>query len=210
MNQLTILPAEFQSVVGSDKVDFCVKTKRKEPMSNSISLLIFGIVWSSFISIFVYAFFGPLFREGKVSFKVNGNPTTGSWDNIEPLIVPGAIISLFVIVGVFLIISGVFSLLQKGGHFIGTEHRLINYRNGTYIFYDWEQFTGNMEINQKRGEITFLMRTGKMKSRKDKPDEFVPDQVYISGVSDVLIIEELCQKRIKENDPTPAKREITS
>ena len=61
-----------------------------------------------------------------------------------------------------------------------------------------------MEINGRKGDISFQLRTGKMVQRKNRPDEFVPDIIYISGITDVLEIEKSCRKRIKENDPSPA------
>jgi len=41
-------------------------------------------------------------------------------------------------------------------------------------------------------------------NKKNSSAQFVPDIVYISGVPNVLEIEKICRKRIKENDPTPA------
>jgi hypothetical protein len=42
-----------------------------------------------------------------------------------------------------------------------------------------------------------------MVSRKNGPDRYVPDVIYISDVPYVFEIEKICRKRIKENDPTP-------
>ena len=87
---------------------------------------------------------------------------------------------------------------------MGTTNRLVRYRKGIINTFDWEQFSGNMEINTKKGNISLQLRTGKMVSKKNSSDQFVPDVVYISGVANVLEIEKICRKRIKENDPTPA------
>jgi hypothetical protein len=35
---------------------------------------------------------------------------------------------------------------------------------------------------------------------------YVPDITYIAGIPDAYEIEKICQKRIKENDPTPSSR----
>ena len=60
-------------------------------------------------------------------------------------------------------------------------------------------------MHMRRGNITLQLRTGKMVSRKNGPAQFVPDIVYISGIKDeVLEVEKICRKRIKENDPKPA------
>ena len=204
MTNIQSLPTDLRSVIGIEKIDFSILAKRKQPLKNSWRLIIFGTIWSAFISIFVVAFLGPLFKGEEVHFKVNNEPTTASWDNFEPMLVPSLIIGLFVVVGIIILCSGFFSLFQKGGYFVGTENRLIHYQKGTINTYDWEQFSGNMEINSQKEDISMELRTGKMVSRKNKPDEYVPDILYISGVTNVLEIEKICRNRIKENDPTPA------
>jgi hypothetical protein len=204
LNTIQSLPADLKSVIGTEKVDFSIISKRKQPSNKSWGLILFGTIWSAFISIFVVAFLGPIFKGEESHFKVNGEETTASWENFEPMLVPSLIIGLFVVVGIAILFSGIYSFFQKGGNFVGTENRLIHYRKGTIKTYDWEQFTGNMEINIKKEDMSMELRTGKMVSRNDKSDEYVPDTLYISGVADVLEIEKLCRKRIKENDPTPA------
>lgn len=204
MNTIQSLPTDLRSVIGTEKIDFSIIAKRKQPLKNSWGLIIFGTIWSAFISIFVVAFLGPLIKGEEVHFKVNDEPTTGSWENFEPLLIPTLFIGLFVIIGIAILFSGFYSFFQKGGNFVGTENRLIHYRKGTIKTYDWEQFSGNMEINSRKEDILMELRTGKMVSRKNKPDEYVPDILYISGVPNVLEIEKICRNRIKENDPTPA------
>jgi hypothetical protein len=203
MNDMT-MPIDLQSIIGQENIDFLVKAKRKQPVKNSIGIILFGTVWTAFISIFVIVFFGPLFRGEETHFKVNGVPTSASWENFRPMLTPALIISVFVFIGIGMLTWGFYSLFQKGGYFVGTNNRLISYYNGIANTYDWEQFTGNMEINGLKGDISLQLRTGKMVQRKNRPDEFVPDIVYISGITDVFEIEKNCRKRIKENDPSPA------
>nr|WP_315200475.1 hypothetical protein [uncultured Flavobacterium sp.] len=209
MNTIQSLPTDLKSVIGTEKIDFSILAKRKQPLNKSLGTIGFGIIWSAFISIFVVAFLGPLFKGEEVHFKVNDEPTTASWDNFEPMLVPSLIIGLFVVVGIAILCGGFYSLFQKGGYFVGTQNRLIHYLKGTITTYDWEQFSGNMEINSKKEDISMELRTGKMVSQKNKSDKYVPDVLYISGVTDVLEIEKICKNRIKENDPTPANVQYT-
>jgi hypothetical protein len=199
----TELPPELQSVIGTEQLDFSVKAKRNQPASKSIGIILFGTLWTAFTSIFVYAFLGPLFVGKETNFKVDGVPTTGSWDNFQPMIMPTIIISVFVLVGLGMLFWGFYSIFKKGGYFVGTKSRLIKFNNGNISSFDWEQFSGNIDINTRKGDIALQLRTGKMVSRKNRSDEYVPDVIYISGVDDVLDIEQKCRKRIKENDPTP-------
>ena len=203
MNNILFLPEDLQSVVGSEKVEFSVIAKRNQPMKKSFAIVIFGIVWTAFTSIFVVTFLGPRFKGNEVDFEVNDLPTTASWDNFQPMIFPTVIIGIFVLIGLGMLSWGFYSIFQKGGIFIGTPNRLIRYYKGNISCYDWEQFSGNMEINIKEGDLSMQLRTGKMVSRKNRSDEFVPDVVYISGTTEILEIEKICRKRIKENDSTP-------
>ena len=136
MNSLTSLPADLKSVIGTEQIDFSIIAKRKQPLKNSWGLIAFGTIWSAFISIFVFTFLGPLFKGEEVHFKVNDEPTTGSLDNFEPLLVPTLFIGLFVVVGIAILFSGIYSFFQKGGNYVGTSTRLIHYRKGTIKTYD--------------------------------------------------------------------------
>lgn len=203
---VTELPIDLKKLIENEKVEFSIKAKRNLPLSKTVGRLIFGIAYCAFVTIFVVAFFGPLFKNEEVHFTSNDVPVTASWDDLGELIVPGMIIGLFVIVGVGLIISSIYAFFQKGGYFIGTETRMIQYRNGKSTITDWEQFSGNVKINAKNnfGDLEYELRTGKMQSRKNESDKFVPDILYISAIENVYEIEKICKIRIKENDPTPA------
>jgi len=203
MSNFIHLPHELESIIGAEKIDFSVFSKRKKPLKDSLGLVIFGIFWTAFTSIFVIAFFGPLLKGEEVSFSANGEMVTANMDNLEPMLVPALIIGFFVLVGIALLIGGLFSFLQKGGYFAGTANRLLHHRKGNISIYDWEQFTGNMKMNVQKGNITLELRSGKTVGKGS--GRFVHDTVYISGAPNVLDIEKICRKRIKENDPTPAK-----
>ncbi len=165
------------------------------------------MLWSAFTSIFVIAFFGPLFVGKEVHLSINGVPTVASLYNLSPLIMPAIIIGIFVLTGIGMVSWGIYSLYKKGGYFIGTPTRLLYYRNGNIRSIDWEQFSGDIEVNgnDKKGNISLQLRTGKMESRKNSPDRYVPDIIYISEIPNAFKIEQICRKRIKENDPTPTK-----
>ena len=138
MNNIRFLPRELESVVGTEKIDFSVFAERNKPVGQSMRMIFFGTVWLAFTSIFVIAFFGPLFKGEEVHFSVNDIPTTGSLENFEPMLVPALIIGLFVLVGIGILLWGLFSFFQKGGYFVGTASRLLRYNNGIIKAFDWE------------------------------------------------------------------------
>lgn len=199
-------PLELKNIIAGEDVDFFVKSKRDRPAKVSYFLLFFGFIWTAFTSVFVAAFFGPLLFDDEVNFTSNGTPVTASIDNLEPLLFPGIIIGVFVLIGLSVIGFGLASLFKKGSYYVGTDKRLVKYKNGEYSSYDWEQFSGNIHVNAKRtnGSLQLELRTGSMQSRKNRPSQYVPHTIYISGIPNATHIERKCSLRIKENEPTPS------
>jgi hypothetical protein len=205
MIQNSTLPPNLRTVIGSDRLDFAVKAQRAQPFKMSLGVLIFGIVWFLFSSIFVFVFLGPLFMGEEVHFTANDEPMVAGPGNLGPIIAPALIISIFVLVGIGMISWGIYLLTKPGGYFVGTANRLISYQSGNIRSIDWEQFSGDIEISgdDRKGNVTLQMRSGTMVSQKNGPDRYVPDTVYIAGIPDVFTVERICRERIKENDPTP-------
>jgi hypothetical protein len=201
------LPQGLVNAIGTESRDFAIKAKRAQPPKVSLALIIFGAVWLAFTSIFVIAFLGPLFQGKEVNFLVNDVPTVAGPGNLKPILLPALIIGLFVFIGIIMLTAGFVMLFRKGGYFVGTPTRLISYKNGDYRSVDWEQFSGDIEVtgNKRTSNISLGMRTGKLVSNKNGPDKYVPDTLYISGITNAAEIERICRNRIKENDPTPAK-----
>ena len=181
MIEVSRLPKVLRSIVYSEEIDFAVKAGRAQPLKKSLYLIFFGFIWSAFTSIFVITFFGPIFLGREVHFES------------------------FVIVGIVMILWGVFSAMKKGGYFVGTPLRLVHFRKGNIRSIDWEQFSGDILLtgNEKKGNISLQLRTGQMVNNKNSSNRYVPDVIYISEIPHALEVVEICRKRIKENDPTP-------
>jgi hypothetical protein len=205
MIQVINLPANLRTVIGSEKREFAVKALHANPVKMSLFMLFFGIAWLLFSSIFVFVFLGPLFIGKEVHFTADDVPQVAGPGNLGPIIAPALIIGLFVVVGIGLVATGIRLLVKKGGYFVGTPTRLICYQGGAVRSIDWEQFSGDIEVkgDERKGDITLQMRSGKMVSSKNESDHYVPDTVYLSGIPDVFQVESICRERIKENDPTP-------
>jgi hypothetical protein len=199
------LPLELESFIGSERKDFAVKAKYAAPPKSSLAMIIFGFVWLAFSSVFLLAFIGPLFKGEEVHFLANDVPAVASPDNLRPVLFPAVIIGIFVLIGLGMLGGGIYMMFKKGGYFIGTQTRLISQQRGKYRSIDWEQFSGDIEVTGKnqKGNIKLGLRTGKTVSSKNGPERYVPDEIYISGIPNVFEIEQLCRRRIKQNDPTP-------
>jgi hypothetical protein len=199
------LPQTLINAIGVERKDFAVKAGRAQPLKKSLSILLFGTFWTAFTSIFVVAFLGPLFVGKEVEFSSGGVPTVAGPGNLEPILVPALVIGFFMIIGLAMLSAGIYSLFKKGGYFVGTPLRLIHFHRGTVRSIDWEQFSGDIEVKGdiRKGNISLQMRTGRMVSRKNGPDRYVPDVIYLTRIPNAFEIERICRKRIKENDPTP-------
>jgi len=200
------LPPNLSASLGSETQDFAVKSTRLQPVKKSLYSILIGLALLAIMGIFVSAFLGPIFQGQEVHFTANGSPVTAGPGNLGPIVLPSIILGIFTLVGLGILIYGIYSLIKKGGYFVGTPTRLVNYINENVKSTDWEQFTGNIEVsgNDASGTLTLQLRTGKTVSNKRGPDKFVPDVIYICGIANIFEIEKLCRKRIKENDPTPA------
>ncbi len=205
MNPFSI-PTELKQVIDNERTDFVVKSKRNYPKKKAAGLLAFATFWNLIVSVFWVVMLGPLFSGKEVHFTSNGVSKTASIEDWGDQVAPSLFIALFTIVGISVFIYGIVILVQKGGYFAGTPTRLIQFRNGKTAITDWEQFTGTIKIDSKgtSGNLEFELRTGKMQSRKNSSDQFVPDVIYLVGIENVFEIEKKCTIRIKENDPTPS------
>ncbi len=199
------LPPELESYIGSESKDFAVKAKYATQPKVSLAMIIFGLIWFGFSLILLMLFLGPLFRGQEVQFLTNDVPTVAGPGNLRPILLPASVIGLFVLIGILLVYAGFRMLFRKGGYYVGTPTRLIVFEKKGFRTVDWEQFSGDIAVsgNDQKGNISLGLRTGRMAGSKSGSDRYVPDTLYISGISDVFEVEKICRRRIKENDPTP-------
>ena len=201
----TKLPTDLKKIIGDEPVDFVIKPKWNYTRKKVRTFILMSLIWNGIVALFLYAMYVPLLTKGKVHFKSNGVPVVASLDNLKPLLVPSLIISIFLVIGIIMIVWSFTSYFQKGSIFVATPTRFIKYRPNLINLYDWGQFTGNSRINLNKtsGSIEFLLKTGKI-YKNDGNKRFVPDKIEIAGISNVLEVEEICRKRIKQNAPAPA------
>jgi len=102
MNQQ--IPKELRSIIDGEETDFIIKSRRNHPKKKAFGILFFSLFWLAFVSIFVVAFFGPLFTGNEVNFTSNGTPVTASIDDWGELLFPGLIIGLFAVIGLVMLI----------------------------------------------------------------------------------------------------------
>lgn len=199
-----LLPEELNISVSSESKDFALKGRRAKPIGSSVSRILFGAVWLGFVLLIMSMFLGPVFKGDIIQNFKEAFAKSPEQEN-QQLTFLLIFFGVFILIGLYMIIGGILSLFKKGGYYVATPTRLVHYKNGQLKSSDWEQFTGNIVVkgSNKRGSITLEMRTGYMVSGKGG-SRYVPNVVYISGIPNVYEIEQICRRRIKENDPTPA------
>jgi hypothetical protein len=181
------VPEDLQRLIEHDTIDFITKAKRNFPIKKSLGLLFFGTAWTALSSIFIQSFTEPFLASKSIP-------------------VPGLVIGLFFIVGIGILISGLSSLFQKGGFFIGTAQSLIKYRNGKITRTAWNEFTEKIEITNKvdDGSLAFTLNTFSIDIPSDADSnrtttKVTYDKIYMTDVQEVYEIERKCRKRILEN-----------
>jgi hypothetical protein len=194
------------TILGDEKQDFAVEAGSMQPFKKSFAFILFGSFWIAFISIFLVAFFGPLLQGKEVEFESEGKLVVASLDNLQPLLMPAIIIGIFLFIGLVIVAWGLYCIFKKGGHFVATPSRLVHFNGNQVRSIDWEQFSGEIWVtgNAKKGDITLQLRTGHMTSTRNGSKRYVPDLVYLAAVPKPFELEQICRKRIKENDPTPS------
>ncbi|MCU0461368.1 MAG: hypothetical protein MUF36_05050 [Bacteroidales bacterium] len=194
------LPEELLINVGTESREFAFKSKRQRPARRSVGKIIFSIMWLAFTSVFIYLMLGTVIAGGSTETIINGETKVISADNLKPALPLIVFLGVFVSIGLGLLISGIYSIFQRGAWFVGTPTRLIRYKKGVLNSFDWSQFNGKIEIrgSNTRGSITLEMSTGRMQRSKGG-SYYVPDIIYFIGIPDVYEIEKIVRKRIEEN-----------
>lgn len=206
------IPPELSSMISGERVLFSFLSKFKYPRGQSLIFIIFSFCWLAFSSIFVFAFFAPLLVGKEVHFKSNGVPVTASLNNLSPLLVPGIIIGMFVLIGLIMLYFAVKNYFMKGGYFVGTDKRLISYDQEIKSV-PWDKFTGKISVFPAKKQVDLELVSGRVVSNKSRrnrtrSETFVHDLIHFVGVEQPVQIGEICRKQIEDFQAKPAGVEI--
>jgi hypothetical protein len=203
MPQDILLPEELVIAIGSETKDFVVKGTRFRPVSGSLSNLILGSIWVGVFIWIGFALFGPFDASGETAPEKTTLKLFNDDGTINQELGIYVLYALFLIPGIWHLTKTVIPLLKPGGIFVGTPKKLLNYRNGELISYDWDMFIMKTKVrgNAAKGDLTLTRTTGyQTKRNRAGISYYIPYIVYMSGIPDVLEIEKICKQRIKESD----------
>lgn len=203
MHQDIVLPEELLTAIGSENKDFVVKGTRLRPVSGSLTQVILGCLW---VGIFIWIGI-VIFRPSDTSVDPASEAKSLKLFNDDGTLNQDLgiylLYAIFLVPGIWHLTKTIIPLLKPGGIFVGTPKKLLNFRNGELISYDWDMFTMKTKVrgNSVRGDLTLIRTTG-YKTQRDGSGTsyYVPYIVYISGIPDVFEIEKICKQRIKESD----------
>jgi hypothetical protein len=197
------LPEELLIAIGSETKEFVVTGKRFRPLKGSLTQLIIGIIWVGGFLWIGYAMFYPFGGAQETTV----DPSLSNESLIDKIINQGIlayfIYALFLVPGIWNLTKTVIPLIKKGGIFVGTPKRLLNFRNGQLITYDWDQFIQKTNVtgNAIKGNLTLTRTTGYQTKRNQAGmSYYIPYIVFMSGIPNVFEIEKICKQRIKESD----------
>jgi hypothetical protein len=201
------LPQELSSSLGSEAQDFAVKAERALPVKKCVSLIVLGLGWLVFMSMFWVTLLGPVLMGQEETRLVNGVQTVIGPGNLAPLLFPGTVISVLTLAGLVFLLWGIVSLFREGGYFVGTPTRLVRFQKGNLRSMAWENFSGDIDVRgtDQKGDISLRMSSGKMQSSRYGRDRYVADMVYMAGIPNVFEVEKMLRKRIGEKSSSSEK-----
>ncbi len=202
MLQSDELPEELNISLGSENREFAVKGAFAQPVIVSVFGILSGAGWLGFTFLLMSFFIDPgFFREAIESFTSSEAADSGEGEKFYYLFII-VFFGIFLSVGLYMVLKGIFSLFRNGGYFVGTPTRLVHFRKGKLKTFDWEQFTSDIVVkgNNNKGNITMVMKTGSIVRSKNS-SRFVPDYIYMLRIEGALDIEQIIRRRIRENDP---------
>ncbi len=174
------LPEELINYIGDEKLDFAVKSKRNQRITDYSIPLTIGSIWSAMAFVTLIVQLMPILHGDENNFETDGTGITG----------------IFLLCGLAILMWVFLSLTPEGGYFVGTKKQLIHYHQRQFQIFPWEKLTCDMEINVRKGDLVFYLFHGEVKGTNTIQTERLPNVVYIAGVADVLAIERICRERI--------------
>ncbi len=202
------MPPEINQFLDSgERVEFAVYSKRVTPLSYTLAGLFFTFIWLSITGTVGFGFLSPWFLNESANFTKNGAPVTVGPGNWSGLLLPALIVGVFAVIGVSALCLIVYSFFSKGGWFVGTSKRLMQYRKGKVTSTNWDQFTGNFEMkgSPEKGNLMLELKTGITTTQNSQTfngvsrQKYTPNRIMIIGIPNVFEIGKMCKARMEES-----------
>ncbi len=190
------MPEMFRHIIGYEKIDFIISFKSKFPFKKFYIFYIVAFIFFAFPFGLVLSIIIPLFNGRNVEISSKNSIEIGNWNNIEPLIIPLSVSSVFLVIGSVFVTWAFLKLFKSGGYYVGTEKALFHFTNDKAKSFSWNQFTEIM-VDIKSKDIYL-----KARSLKNDSQDYTTRNIIIPVEENLVEVEKICRQRIKENNPT--------
>lgn len=186
--EINQLPPKLLSEIGNEPIDFITYTKKMQTTDDSINGITLSTIWLLASIILFYVFTSTHRSVDSIS-----NETEIGFSDILFIFMG----SVFLILGVLFFIFSIINIFVEGGYFVGTPTRMIRYKKGKIMSYNWVEFTGGIHIDSKQKSLIFILRTGDT-FRGEKGNSYEPHSVAMVSIENLLQVEQIARKRILE------------
>ncbi len=186
--------AELYNMLEGENIEFILHSKFTSAAINNIPFLVLGGAWTFYGLFFFLSFYYQSFK----GWIPDPAKLTHAPENIIIIVTLGALV-IFVLTGVFIILASIRHIAKSGCWYIGTDRKLIVATRRRVHFYDWDQFTPDIELigNDKKGSLILNMKTGKTIIKKSGKRVIVPEKIEMSGIRKMLTVEAVIRKHLK-------------
>lgn len=198
------LPNKLKNIIASEKTDFIVKSSKQKSLNQTIPALIFAILFIGVLGFIIFKIVNPILEKNLLD-----TTKLSEIDNWSTLMIPAIALGIFSVIAIGLLIKTIKTIFDKGAYFVGTEDRLIIYKNNTITSINWNAFSGKTTTKQKHNQGSLILELKTKKATEiivdediyeDNVDEgFVTETIEMIGIRNVITIENKCLYRIKEN-----------
>jgi hypothetical protein len=191
----TSLPPKLLSELADESVEFSVRSKSKMLKWVGVFPILFGVAWLAAVVWICWLFFGPLLDGEMIHFSVNGVPQSATKDDWKVLILPTAMLLLFLGVGFFVLGKGVHWLIKAEMVFVGTDQQLWFWSPKVMKAYPWGEFSEDMHSfgSEQKGTVVLMLK------EDDDKQRYKPQPVTLFGVPQRSQIESICKKNIQRS-----------
>ncbi len=190
------MPERLKHIIGYEKIDFIISFKSEFPFKSFYILYIVAFIFFALPFGLVLSIIIPLFKGENVEISSKNSIEIGNWNNLEPLIIPLSVSSVFLVIGCAFVTWALLKLFKSGGYYVGTENALFHFTNGKAKSFSWKQFT-DMMVDIKSKNIYLNAR-----SLKNDNQNYTTRNIIIPVEGNLAEVGKICRQRIKENNPT--------
>lgn len=199
-------------MVGEEAVLFLrrssVSVARKRRGLRFVVPLIISIGFISLGTLGLVVMLEPVWSGKPVEYEINGAPVIVYPEDISPLYLALGLVSIFIIIGVALLIWAVRPFLRRGnidqGTFLGTTDRLIHIGDEWATSYSWREFTGNVTVAGDGGLVLERKSIG-VTHYKNSPPRVYQQTVEINGVEDPDALRDNIMEAISSMKPLESR-----